>query len=130
MYKSEYYSETHAKKSNSLTSAGIAVAIVLLGIFAVFQFISVTHDSLEGSIYSKRCSAAMHRAGISFSDVSYLRITEDEPAERNSRVYLFKVTNLKTKASAPIADAFVKCELSEVEESWDKYVSYNRGAEY
>ena len=37
MYQSKYYKEKDAKKSSSITSAGIAIALVLIGIVALFM---------------------------------------------------------------------------------------------
>jgi hypothetical protein len=65
--------------------------------------------------------------GGSYSTISYVSITDDEPSNQNARIHLFKAVNFRpTQGMAPIADAYVKCEFSELDESRDMVVSYER----
>lgn len=44
MYKSKYYKEKHAGKSNSITSFGITIALFLMGVVALLMGIFALSD--------------------------------------------------------------------------------------
>jgi len=123
MYRSNYYQERNAGKSNSLTSIGMTLVLVFMGIFMVYYLVVVTHDNLERGYYEKRCSIMLRTKGVSFSTILYLKRTADEPTMSSARVHLFKVTNYRERFRNLMADAYVKCEISENDVMYDQFVS-------
>jgi len=125
MHRSKYHTELKAGKSNALTSAGLAVVLVILGLALAWWLINFTSQSLESAQYNDRASKVINDAGYAFSSVAYVSKTSDEPSFSSSRVHLFKVINFREKSGgAPIGEALVKCELGSYDALYDKYVSY------
>lgn len=115
MYQSKYYKEKDAKKSNSITSAGIAIAIVLVGIVALFMGLMVTGNFCMNKLKIQRAEHVMYMKQYRFESASYVGQTGDKARSySNSDVYLFKFTNLVTPDGAHYATADVKVEFCDV----------------
>ena len=115
MYQSKYYKEKDAKKSSSITSAGIAIALVLIGIVALFMGLMATGNYCMNKLKIERAEHILYMKGYRFESASYVGQTGDKARNyRNSNVYLFRVTNLTSPVSAHYATADVKVEFCDV----------------
>lgn len=115
MYKSKYYDEKNAKKSSSITSAGIAIALVLIGIVALFMGLMAAGNYCADKVRVDRCKHALYMKGYRVESASYAGQTGDKARSyRNSDVYLFKVTNLVSPDGAHYTTADVKVEFCDV----------------
>lgn len=131
MKRSLYYKEKHAAKSNSLTSVGLTIVIIIVGTFLLFYGICKTYDYLAHDKYVTSAKAIINTMGGHFSSVHYVRVTNDHPSYMNAHIHLFKITNFQEKFySDKIPDAYVKIELSDDYTSWpNHYISYSTQAD-
>jgi hypothetical protein len=131
MHRSKYHTEHKSEKSNALTSAGLTVVLVILGLALAWWLIMNTGNYLESSQYNDRASQAIDYAGYSYSSIEYVAKTSDEPSRETSRVHSFKVINFRAKSGgAPIGEAIVKCELGSYDALYDKFVSYKPASNF
>ena len=128
MFKSKYYQEKHASKSNSITSFGITIALILMGVVALFMGAGSlanyfrTHEKIE------RCSHILYLNGDRFDKVSFVEQTGDKAKRyRNSDVFLFKVTNYQEKGRSgfwAVANVKVEfCDVGDQEHVYDSFYS-------
>jgi hypothetical protein len=115
--KSKYYKEAGANKSNALTSAGITVAVVFLGIFGIYWMIMAANGdtfTLPTELHERYCGKILHHEGYSFSSVTFQGQFSDEPKySSSSKVYSFKVINLREPSGVRKGVVGVKCEYTE-----------------
>jgi hypothetical protein len=128
MYKSKYYKEKYAGRSNSITSFGLTIALIFVGVVALFMGIGSlanyfrTHEKIE------RCSYILYLNGARFDKVSFMSKTDDQAKRyRNSDVFLFKVTNYQEKGRSgywSVANVKVEfCDVGDQEHVYDTFYS-------
>ena len=126
MYQSKYYKEKDVKKSNSITSAGIAIALVLIGIVALFMGLMAASNYCATKVKIERCAHILYMNGYRFGDLSYVGETGDQARHyRNSQVYLFKATSLRGDSmSYSAANVKVEfCDVGDQEHIYDDFYS-------
>ena len=116
MFKSKYFTEKFAYGANVITSLGITVASIILGIFLITWAIHAGSRACDRSSFTERCSRVLKYAHYNYSEIRYMGTTSDRAKHyRNSEVYLFRVTNLRgPSGSAPDMLADVKVEFDAV----------------
>lgn len=114
MFKSPYYREASASKSNTLIAISITIAVLFLTVFLLFGGLATLGNACEGATVSGRMKDCISRYGYTFYDFKYLGKTSDEPKNSMHTIYKCSVKSLNGMTSFRNCyglDAYVKVEL-------------------